>query len=260
MIRDSVVDWQELSKLYEQADLLEEPDRSAWLAELREEGHRLLAAAGADARGPPASREQRLPRGASEDRRAPRGDAGLRMGRRPPDRSLSAGPSHRPGRHGRGVAGRPGRWCVLATGRDQAAVPSRVERRGRRFCPALRARAGHPGVAAASAHRRPARRRRDAGWTAVARARVRRRPADHDLVRCQADVDPGPRRGLSPGVDGGAARAQEPRHPSRPQASQHSGDRRRTGPPPRFRDRQAARARRRCAKGKRADASSMAGR
>ncbi|MCE9661460.1 MAG: serine/threonine protein kinase [Burkholderiales bacterium] len=42
MIRDSVVDWQELSQLYEQADVLEEPALAAWLAELKARGHRLL--------------------------------------------------------------------------------------------------------------------------------------------------------------------------------------------------------------------------
>ena len=54
-------------------------------------------------------------------------------GPRPPGRSLSAGPSHRLWAAWPSVAGRPGRRCVRAAGRDQAAVPPRVERRGRRF-------------------------------------------------------------------------------------------------------------------------------
>ena len=42
MIRDSVIDWQELSALYEHADALDEPELAAWLAQLREEQHRLI--------------------------------------------------------------------------------------------------------------------------------------------------------------------------------------------------------------------------
>jgi len=42
MIRDSVIDWQELSALYEQADELDEAGLAAFLTELREQGHRLL--------------------------------------------------------------------------------------------------------------------------------------------------------------------------------------------------------------------------
>ncbi len=42
MIRNSVADWQELSGLYEHADLLEEPALAAWLAELDSSRHRLL--------------------------------------------------------------------------------------------------------------------------------------------------------------------------------------------------------------------------
>jgi serine/threonine-protein kinase len=42
MIRDSVIDWQELSDLYEQADGLDESALAAFLAQLREGGHRLL--------------------------------------------------------------------------------------------------------------------------------------------------------------------------------------------------------------------------
>jgi serine/threonine-protein kinase len=42
MIRDSVIDWQELSGLYEQADGLDESGRYAFVAELRSQKHRLL--------------------------------------------------------------------------------------------------------------------------------------------------------------------------------------------------------------------------
>jgi serine/threonine protein kinase len=42
MIRDSVIDWQELSALYEHADALDEPELAAWLAQLRREQHRLI--------------------------------------------------------------------------------------------------------------------------------------------------------------------------------------------------------------------------
>ena len=43
MIRDSVIDWQELSGLYERADVLDENGLAAFLAQLRLEKHRLLA-------------------------------------------------------------------------------------------------------------------------------------------------------------------------------------------------------------------------
>ena len=42
MIRDSVIDWQELSALYERADALDEAALAAWLTQLRAEKHRLL--------------------------------------------------------------------------------------------------------------------------------------------------------------------------------------------------------------------------
>jgi serine/threonine protein kinase/tetratricopeptide (TPR) repeat protein len=42
MIRDSVIDWQELSALYERADALGEAELAAWLAQLRSERHRLM--------------------------------------------------------------------------------------------------------------------------------------------------------------------------------------------------------------------------
>ena len=42
MIRDSVIDWQELSALYEQADGLDKSGREAFLASLRSQEHRLL--------------------------------------------------------------------------------------------------------------------------------------------------------------------------------------------------------------------------
>jgi serine/threonine-protein kinase len=42
MIRDSVIDWQELSALYEQAEGLDESGREAFLAPLRAQKHRLL--------------------------------------------------------------------------------------------------------------------------------------------------------------------------------------------------------------------------
>ena len=42
MIRDSVIDWQELSALYEEADALDPEARSTWLDELRAKSHRLL--------------------------------------------------------------------------------------------------------------------------------------------------------------------------------------------------------------------------
>ena len=42
MIRDSVIDWQELSALYEQAEGLDESGREAFLAPLRSQKHRLL--------------------------------------------------------------------------------------------------------------------------------------------------------------------------------------------------------------------------
>ena len=42
MIRDSVIDWQELSDLYEQADGLDESALAAFLAQLRAQPHRLL--------------------------------------------------------------------------------------------------------------------------------------------------------------------------------------------------------------------------
>src|SRR5205085_7516849 len=43
MIRDSVIDWQELSALYEQADVLDDTGREGLLAQLRSQQHRLLA-------------------------------------------------------------------------------------------------------------------------------------------------------------------------------------------------------------------------
>ena len=43
MIRDSVIDWQELSGLYERADVLDESALAVFLGQLRSEKHRLLA-------------------------------------------------------------------------------------------------------------------------------------------------------------------------------------------------------------------------
>ena len=42
MIRDSVIDWQELSALYERADALDAVALASWLAQLGSQGHRLL--------------------------------------------------------------------------------------------------------------------------------------------------------------------------------------------------------------------------
>ena len=42
MIRDSVIDWQELSALYERADALDDIALAAWLTKLRSDNHRLL--------------------------------------------------------------------------------------------------------------------------------------------------------------------------------------------------------------------------
>ncbi|MGZ5214671.1 MAG: serine/threonine-protein kinase [Caldimonas sp.] len=43
MIRESVIDWQELSRLYEHADALDPAGLAAWLAQLRSDKHRLLS-------------------------------------------------------------------------------------------------------------------------------------------------------------------------------------------------------------------------
>ena len=43
MIRDSVIDWQELSSLYERADVLDAAGLAAFLRGLREQEHRLLS-------------------------------------------------------------------------------------------------------------------------------------------------------------------------------------------------------------------------
>jgi len=42
MIRDSVIDWKELSNLYERADVLDDKGLAAFLRELQAQKHRLL--------------------------------------------------------------------------------------------------------------------------------------------------------------------------------------------------------------------------
>jgi serine/threonine protein kinase/tetratricopeptide (TPR) repeat protein len=84
MIRDSVIDWQELSALYEEADALDPEARASWLGGLRAKSHRLLPQlermlqASADARengfldGPPTVGQHRRARSTA--------GAGLRIG------------------------------------------------------------------------------------------------------------------------------------------------------------------------------------
>ncbi len=149
------------------------------------------------------------------------------------------------------LIGMGGMGAVYEATRDGRSIPETCRHQDRatrhRFgahAGTIPPRAPDPGVARASQHRHAARRRRHARRPPLSRHGVRRRRADHHMVRGACPVAPRPRDAVSPGLRGGPSRPQESRHSPRPQARQHPRDRRRHGQAARLRHRQAAR--RRC--------------
>ena len=210
------------------------------------------APARAARRGPGAGRRSRVADGAGAGQRrlhgraAGRADAG--RARRQRDRSVSAGKHARRRRHGPGLAGGARRWPVPAPRRAEAAAP-RPDRH--QPAAALHARAADPGAPGASAHRAPARCRRQQRWLAVPGAGVRRRRADHRLLPQPSHAAGSAAAHVPADLRRGQPRARQPDRSPRPQAVQHPGHAWRRHPPARFRHRQAAR--QRCTDG-RADA------
>ena len=68
MIRDSVIDWKELSDLYERADVLDDPGLAAFIEELRAQKHRLLPQLERMLNAPLTHRHRLVPRVPAADR------------------------------------------------------------------------------------------------------------------------------------------------------------------------------------------------
>lgn len=135
--------------------------------------------------GPQAARQLRVgrPGGAAHSR--PAGRRRLHGGGSPPgrrcDRPVQAGATAGPGRHGRNVAGAPGRWALqrLSGCEDPASIPGAG--RGARALPPRRPDRRQ---AVPPQHRAALRRRRYRGRPVLPGVRIHRWRAHRPLVRC----------------------------------------------------------------------------
>ena len=129
---------------------------------------------------------------------------------------------------GDGLRGRARRRSIPTAGRDQDHQAR--DGHGLRARP-IPARAADSGLARSSAHRAPARRRRDGGRLALLRDGIRRRRADHRLLPTPPAFAQREAEALPQGLLRRAARASETGRPPRPQTEQHPGHRTGNGAP-----------------------------